>query len=379
MSDDPKRDGSQSPGPVLFDLSEGQEAAPRRKGKEPPHRPERIVETTQADPGEDTINPADAPPVPDAAALPQGAAMQAAMRMGARRGSGLGKLFWGALGGLVTLAVGVALWDFAFGLLERAPLLGALVTGLVAVVALAALVFAWSEVMALLRLGRLDKLQNAARQALTDNDIEGARRVATALEALYKRRPELAEARGRLSSRKGEIFEAETVLSLAEDTLLAPLDRAAEAEVAAAARQVATVTAIVPLAAADVIAALTANLRMVRRVAEIYGGRGGTFGNWRLTRAVFTHLVATGAVAVGDDMLGSLAGGGVLSRLSRRFGEGLVNGALTARVGVAALEVCRPIPFGPGRRPSTTGLTRQALTGLFSGGDTSQEGTNAPR
>lgn len=374
MSDTDKRSG-----PVLFDLSEGQEAAPPRKGQEPPHRPERKVETTQADPGEETVNPADAPPVLDAAHVPQGAAMQAAMRMGARRGSGLAKLFWGALGGLVTLAVGVSLWDFAFRLLDRAPLLGALVTALTAVVLLAALVFAWKEAMALRRLGRLDALQNAARQALTDNDLEAARRVATALEVLYKRRPELAQGRGRLSARKAEIFEAETVLSLAEDTLLAPLDRAAEAEVAAAARQVATVTAIVPLAAADVIAALTANLRMVRRVAEIYGGRGGTFGNWRLTRAVFTHLVATGAVAVGDDMLGSLAGGGVLSRLSRRFGEGLVNGALTARVGVAALEVCRPIPFGPGRRPSTTRLTRQALTGLFSGKEASQVDPNPPR
>jgi uncharacterized protein (DUF697 family) len=57
------------------------------------------------------------------------------------------------------------------------------------------------------------------------------------------------------------------------------------------------VTALVPLALADVFAALTANLRMIRRVAEIYGGRSGLLGSWRLTRAVFAHLVATGAVA----------------------------------------------------------------------------------
>jgi putative membrane protein len=128
---------------------------------------------------------------------------------------------------------------------------------------------------------------------------------------------------------------------------------------------VATVTAVVPLAFADVIAALTANLRMIRRIAEIYGGRAGTLGAWRLTRAVMTHLVATGAVAVGDDLISSVAGGSVLSRVSRRFGEGVVNGALTARVGVAAMEVCRPLPFGSGRRPSVTTLVRRSLTGLF--------------
>jgi putative membrane protein len=222
-------------------------------------------------------------------------------------------------------------------------------------------------------------LQRAAARARADADLEGARRVADALVALYKARPELEAGRAKLVSLRGEMFEAETVLSLAEDALLAPLDKAAQEEISAAARQVAPVTAIVPLAAADVIAALTANLRMIRRIAEIYGGRGGSLGNWRLTRTVFTHLVATGAVAVGDDMIGSIAGGGVLAKLSRRFGEGVVNGALTARVGVAALEVCRPLPFGAGKRPSTTGLTRRALTGLFSGSGASQTGDDTPR
>ena len=147
--------------------------------------------------------------------------------------------------------------------------------------------------------------------------------------------------------------------------LLSPLDNAATAEIETAARQVATITALVPLALVDVVTALGANIRMIRRIAEIYGGRAGTLGSWRLLRAVMTHLVATGAVAIGDDMLGSLAGGGVLSKLSRRFGEGLVNGALTARVGVAAMEVCRPMPFTKVRRPSVSGIVKRALTGFF--------------
>ena len=56
---------------------------------------------------------------------------------------------------------------------------------------------------------------------------------------------------------------------------------------------------------------------MIRRVAEIYGGRSGTLGSWRLTRAVMTHLVATGAVAIGDDLIGSVAGGSVLKELAK--------------------------------------------------------------
>lgn len=104
---------------------------------------------------------------------------------------------------------------------------------------------------------------------------------------------------------------------------------------------------------------------MIRRVAEVYGGRAGTLESWRLARSVFAHLVATGAVAVGDDLVGTVAGGGLLSRVSRRFGEGVVNGALTARVGVAAIEVCRPLPFRAVKRPSVSSLVSRSLTGLF--------------
>jgi putative membrane protein len=154
-------------------------------------------------------------------------------------------------------------------------------------------------------------------------------------------------------------------LRLTEAELMAPLDAAALREVEGAARQVATVTALVPLALADVATALFANLRMIRRVAEIYGGRSGTLGSWRLMRRVFGHLLATGAVALADDLIGSVAGGGILSKLSRRFGEGVVNGALTARVGLAAMELCRPMPFAALPRPGVTQTVSRALAGLI--------------
>jgi putative membrane protein len=103
---------------------------------------------------------------------------------------------------------------------------------------------------------------------------------------------------------------------------------------------------------------------MIRRIAEIYGGRSGLFSSWRLTRAVLSHLVATGAVAIGDDLLEPILGASVLSKLSRRFGEGLVNGALTARVGLAALEVCRPMAFESEDKPRLGKVLQRALSGF---------------
>lgn len=306
-------------------------------------------------------------PVPDIAP-PQGQAMQSAARLAARKPSALSKWFWGLALAVIGAAISVAAWDFATSLLERAPVLGWVVTGLIAALVLVALIIAIRELAAIGRLSRVDGMRRAADTALAEADLAQARAVTTRLVAFYTGREETRWGRDRLAERMSEQFDASGLLALAEDELLAPLDAAASREVEAAARQVATVTALVPLALADVVTALAASLRMIRRVAEIYGGRAGFFGSWRLTRAVFVHLVATGAVAVGDDLLEPVLGGSVLSKLSRRFGEGLVNGALSARVGVAAMEVCRPLTFSQRHQPSTRGMIKRALKGLFSKG-----------
>ena len=239
---------------------------------------------------------------------------------------------------------------------------------LVGLVLLALLLIALREAASFFSLGRLDTLHKSAGAAMATGDLKAAQGVTDDLLSLYRNRPDLRLGSADLAARRGDIFDADGLLHLAETTLLTPLDAAAKREVETAARQVATVTALVPLALADVVTALSANLRMIRRIAEVYGGRAGTLGAWRLTRAVITHLVATGMVAVGDDMLDSMIGGGIVGKLSRRFGEGVVNGALTARVGVAAMEVCRPMPFRKGTRPSVSALVRRALSGLFTKG-----------
>ncbi|WP_037310802.1 YcjF family protein [Ruegeria halocynthiae] len=308
---------------------------------------------------------AQAPPVPDIAA-PQGHAMQGAARLAARKPSALSRWFWGLALAALGAVISVAAWDFVNSLLLRAPILGWIVTGLFAALVLVALIIALRELAAIGRLSRVDGMRRAADTALAEADLAQARAVTAKLIAFYSGRDETRWGRERLSERQQEQFDASGLLSLAEDELLAPLDAAASREVEAAARQVATVTALVPLALADVATALASSLRMIRKIAEIYGGRAGFLGSWRLTRTVFVHLVATGAVAVGDDLLEPILGGSILSKLSRRFGEGLVNGALSARVGVAAMEVCRPLPFSDRHKPSTRGMVKRALSGLFS-------------
>lgn len=315
---------------------------------------------------DEAADPSAAPPVPDA--LPEGQAMQAVAALAQRRGSGLTRFAVWAFGALFSFALSVAAYDFVTGLLARNVVLGWIALALVVVAVVAGLVLAMREWGAFLRLGRLDSLRLRAVEARAAADLKAARGVVAGLVGLYGARGDTAWGRARLAEREGEVMDADALLALAERELLATLDAEARLVIEAAARQVATVTALVPLALADVATALVANLRMIRRIAEIYGGRSGSFGSLKLLRRVFGSLVAAGALALTDDMIGSVAGGGVLSKLSRRFGEGVVNGALTARVGLAAMELCRPMPFVALERPAVSSLVSRALTGLVSRG-----------
>ncbi len=310
-------------------------------------------------------DPALAPSVPEV--LPQGQAMQAALRVGAeRRGSALGRFALWAFGALFSFVLSVAAWEFVTGLLASNTFLGTVALVLVGAAVLAAVLLALREAAGFARLGRLDGLRARAAGAGT---LAEARAVLRELKRLYAGRGELRWGLAKVAEREADVMDADALIRLAEVEVMAPLDAQARAEIEAAARQVATVTALVPLALADVAAALFANLRMIRRVAEIYGGRSGMLGSVKLLRRVFGHLVATGAIALTDDLIGSVAGGGLLSKLSRRFGEGVVNGALTVRVGVAAMEICRPMPFDALPKPGVTETVGRALAGFFGKGE----------
>jgi putative membrane protein len=61
-------------------------------------------------------------------------------------------------------------------------------------------------------------------------------------------------------------------------------------------------------------------------------------------------------MAAGDSIVQQMLGHGVAAKLSARLGEGVLNGLLTARLGLAAIEVARPLPFVALPPPSMTDL-----------------------
>ena len=288
--------------------------------------------------------PEEAVPLPDAGPAATGRK---------RRGHWLGLLV-AALAGLGSMALGLAIDSLVRDLFARNNWLGWLALALVALAALALIVLAAREIIALLRLRRINAIHARAVAAAAGDDREAALAVLGEIEQLYRRRPETARGRTALAGHRKEIIDGRDLIALAETELLLPLDAGAHRMVLSSAKRVAVVTAISPRALVDLLFVGSEVLRLIRRLATLYGGRPGTVGFFRLAGATFAHLAVTGGMAAGDSLVQQILGHGIAARLSARLGEGVVNGLLTARVGIAAIEVCRPLPFINGSPPRLT-------------------------
>jgi putative membrane protein len=263
---------------------------------------------------------------------------------------------WGSIavatgGAIASLAIGVAFDSLVRDLFARAEWLGWVAVALIALFVLALLAIIGREIAGLFRLKRLARLRLACDEAAAKNNRDDAIAAIKAVLALYRGRADTAMGRSRVAAHLSEIMDGRDLLVLAERDLISPLDQRAKALASAAARRVSVVTAVSPRAVFDVAFVLFESVRLIRRIAAIYGGRPGTLGLFRLLKAVVSHLAVTGSIAVGDTLLQQFVGHGLAGRLSTKLGEGVVNGLMTARIGLSAMDVCRPVPFLAAERP----------------------------
>jgi len=201
------------------------------------------------------------------------------------------------------------------------------------------------------------------RPELLSDDRAAGRALGRDLIALTTRMPRLARARARLETHLSDIIDGGDLIRLSERELMAPLDAEARRLVGIAAKRVSVVTAVSPRAAVDMFFVLVTALGLVRRLALLYGGRPGTLGLFKLMRQAVTHIAVTGGMAASDSVIQQMIGHGVAAKLSARLGEGVLNGLLTARLGLAAIEAARPLPFAALRQPALNDIAGSLLRG----------------
>jgi putative membrane protein len=272
-----------------------------------------------------------------------------------------GSLFVSAMIGLTTLALGVWFARFISAALASEGVVGWLAMSLTVLLCIAGLVLAVRELYGFRKLQKLETLRDDVEAARATEDISRERKVAASVVRLYADRPELRWQLENLREHQNDINDPGDLLRLVDRDLLTALDADVRQVIMRSARRVSMVTALSPIVIIDVVFVFFESIRMLRGIAAIYGGRPGFLGGLRLGRMVLTNLIAAGGIALTDDLLGQFLGQDLVRRVSRKLGEGLFNGALTARIGVAAVEIVRPVPH----LDSTPVRARDVIRELF--------------
>ncbi|MCB1475875.1 MAG: TIGR01620 family protein [Rhodobiaceae bacterium] len=273
------------------------------------------------------------------------------------------KLLIAGLGGLVSMALTAWGWSLVENMFARSNWLGWMALSLAGLAGIGVIGLLAREIFAFFRLGHIARLRDDAAAAAAGGDRRAAIGVARAMIAHFADRPDMARARTLAGAHLDEIIDARDLVMLVERDLLSGPDEAARALVRASAKRVSVLTAISPRAIVDLVFVLFEVTRLSRRIAEVYGGRPSGLAFLGLLRRIGLHLTVTGGIAMSDAIVQQLVGHGLAARLSARLGEGLFNGMMTARVGLAAIEVCRPMPFAGLKPPGISDLARDLIAG----------------
>jgi putative membrane protein len=263
----------------------------------------------------------------------------------------IGKVLGTTAGILVSAALALAAERLIRDLFARYEWLGWVGLGVLSLFLVALLALILREWLSLRRLKVLDRLKSDAAEALSTDHSAKAKAVLDQLEHVYSARPDLARARQSLKDNAPHMLDGAEQIHLAERMLMAPLDARARTLTAASSRRVALVTAVSPRALIDIAFVIYESIRLAGAIARLYGARPGFFGFWRLAGAILAHLAVTGGLVLTDGVVEQLVGQGLAAKLSARLGEGVVNGLMTVRVGIAAMRVVRPLPFETQKQP----------------------------
>jgi len=261
-----------------------------------------------------------------------------------------GLLFFASITTLISLGVGLWFTQVIETLFTRNEWLGWAASGLLAMALFSLIVIVLREMVALWRLRKLARIREDVARVMEDKKAP-SKKVLDQIVGLYENRKEMEWHISRLASHASDVMDDRDRLIVAEQTLMKPLDDEAKQIIATAAKRISVVTAVNPAASLDVIFTGYQILRMLRQLTALYGNRPGSIGTVRLASMVGSHLAVTGGLALSDTLIQQFIGKGLAGRLSAKLGEGTVNGILTSRIGIAALDLCRPMPFNALERP----------------------------
>lgn len=172
--------------------------------------------------------------------------------------------------------------------------------------------------------------------------------------------PQLEQSQKQWLSQINEYHNSEQVMTMFSQTVLSPMDKQAQKLIAKHARDNAVIVALSPVAIADVLMVAWRNFALINKITCIYGMELGYFSRLNLFKMVIKNMVFAGTTELVAGMLSH----NVLRKLFGQAIQGLGVGILTARLGIKAMEFCRPMMFQSHEKPSLKTMSKEIYLSL---------------
>lgn len=241
----------------------------------------------------------------------------------------------------------------------------AIVFFLVSLTGVGAIINEWRK---LIYLRKHQQYQQTSQQMLLEelpsNDGEQAVKFCENLLTELKQLPTVSQSAERWKGQLNEAYNAKEVLYLFSENVLTPIDKQVKKLISKNAVENALIVAISPLAIVDVLMMAFRNIALMNKISKIYGMELGYFSRLKLFKMVLTNMVFAGATEIATDVGMDFFSQNITAKLSMRAAQGIGVGLLTARLGVKAMEFCRPIAFQANERPKISAIRQELLTAV---------------
>jgi len=276
---------------------------------------------------------------------------------GRRRCGGWWRLFGLSLGTLLVAGVGMELYRLLQWSLSIHPAMAGAVGALLAIVLISGGVQIRRSLRGLRQLRQVERIRAQAETLLEHRGQGQANGLLNALQRHYRDTAEQQALNDTVRVLDSAYSDSEIVRYLS-DHAFGEQDRRARRCVQRYAVESGVLVALSPWASFDMLLVGWRNLRMLREIAGIYGVAPGAAAQWLLLKRVLHNLAFAGLSEMATDVGTAALGGSLAASLSARAGQGLGAGLFTARTGMQALRLCRPLPLEQGEQSLINSVTK---------------------
>ena len=222
----------------------------------------------------------------------------------------------------------------------------------------------WNYVRDPSNFSALGDIQREARYLLDGQSFGNSKPFVEELERFYVGKPHAVYFQRCIDQLPDYNNDRETINHI--DTIfLEPLDKEAIRRISNHCMQTGTLVAVSPWAAADMLLSLWRSAKMIDEISEVYGLRPSMPNRLKLIRAVARQVMFVGATQVATDIAIEAFGSQSLASVaSVRLGQGIGAALYTARIGIAAMCMTRPIEFSEAKIPKSRALVGPILQSL---------------